>query len=40
MAKSRDGENLFTEDRLEEIRARMEAMGNTTVSAEPKILSV
>ena len=31
MAISRDGENIFTEARLEEIRARMEVMENTTV---------
>lgn len=32
MAKSRDGGNLFTESRLEEIRARMEQVEATTVS--------
>ena len=32
MAISRDGANIFTEPRLEEIRARMEVMESTTVS--------
>lgn len=41
MAKSRDGNNLFTEARLEEIRARMEAMDSTTVSTcHEKILEI
>jgi hypothetical protein len=31
MAIARDGKNLFTESRLEEIRARMEAAEGTTV---------
>ena len=33
MAIARDGKNLFTEERLEEIRARMEKMERTTVRA-------
>jgi hypothetical protein len=33
MAVSRDGKNIFTESRLEEIRSRMEATEGATVSA-------